>query len=149
MYAGTDASREIPRTVQGLSSESLTGQVTAVLGLQLCRLMRTSTSTVGLTLLLLAISASPALAQRRAPAKGMVGLGASVGVDIPTDAALDKGIDIAANIEGYLTSRVSVRGQLGGSWWDIVGQRFSGTIKPLYLDGNVVYNWEGGAVHPY
>jgi opacity protein-like surface antigen len=44
---------------------------------------------------------------------------------------------------------VSIRGQFGAAWWDIVGQRFSGTVKPFYVDGNVVYNWEGGILHPY
>jgi hypothetical protein len=110
--------------------------------------MRTTPIAI-VTLLTWLIGVSPALAQRRAPDTGMVGVGASVGVDIPSDAALDKGLDLAANIEGYLTRRVSVRGQLGGAWWDIVGQRFAGTVKPLYVDGNIVYNWEGGAVHPY
>ena len=108
------------------------------------------TTAIGIvTLLGWLIGVSPALAQRRAPDTGMVGVGVSVGVDIPSDSALDKGLDLAANIEGYLTPRVSVRGQLGGAWWDIVGQRFTGTVKPLYIDGNIVYNWEGGAVHPY
>jgi hypothetical protein len=108
------------------------------------------TTPIGIvTLLGLFLGVSPALAQSRAPDTGMVGVGVSVGVDIPSAAALDKGLDLAANIEGYLTPRVSVRGQLGGAWWDIVGQRFAGTVKPLYIDGNIVYNWEGGAVHPY
>jgi len=106
-----------------------------------------------IAVLSLAVGVSSASAQRRvqrrAPAPGMVGLGASIGADIPSDPALDKGLDIAGTIEGYLTSRVSVRGQLGAAWWDIVGQRFTGTVKPLYVDGNVVYNWEGGAIHPY
>ena len=44
---------------------------------------------------------------------------------------------------------MSLRGQFGAGWWDIVGQRFSGTVKPFYVDGNVVYNWEGGILHPF
>jgi opacity protein-like surface antigen len=106
------------------------------------------------SLLVSILGAAPAAAQRRraaprAPAPGMVGIGASIGADIPTDSTLDKGLDVAGTIEGYLTSRVSVRGQVGAAWWDIVGHRFAGTVKPLYVDGNIVYNWEGGAVHPY
>src|SRR5438105_2282388 len=108
-------------------------------------------------LLILSVGVSPAAAQRRrtapaaqrAPAPGMVGIGASIGADIPADPALDKGLDVAGTIEGYLTSRVSVRGQVGAAWWDIVGHSFVGTVKPVYVDGNIVYNWEGGAVHPY
>jgi len=92
------------------------------------------TTTIGIvTLLALFIGVSLALAQRSAPDTGMVRVGVSVGVDIPSAPALDKGMDLAANIEGYLTPRVSVRGQLGGAWWDIVGQRFAGTGKPLYV----------------
>jgi hypothetical protein len=79
----------------------------------------------------------------------MLAVGASVGADIPSDASLDKGLDIAGTIEGYLTSRVSIRGQVGAAWWDVVGRGFSGTVKPFYADGNVVYNWEGGVLHPY
>src|SRR5438445_765349 len=101
--------------------------------------------------LILGIAASPAFAQRRtpataarAPAPGMIGVGASIGADIPADPSLDKGLDVAGTIEGYLTSRVSVRGQVGAAWWDIVGHRFAGTVKPIYVDGNLVYNWEGG-----
>jgi opacity protein-like surface antigen len=103
----------------------------------------------------LVISASPASAQRRtvaarrAPAPGMIGVGASIGADIPQDDNLDKGLDIAGTVEGYVTSRVSVRGQVGTAWWDIVGRGFTGTVKPVYFDANLVYNWEGGAVHPY
>ena len=111
--------------------------------------------TIGLSLL---ISVAPASAQRRTrprvtssrvPAAGMVAVGASVGADIPSDPNLDKGLDTAGTIEGYLTPRVSIRGQVAAAWWDIVGRGFTGTVKPLYFDGNIVYNWEGGAVHPY
>jgi hypothetical protein len=95
-----------------------------------------------------AFAAAPAFAQR-APAAGMWAVGGSAGASLPTDPSLDKGLDVAASLEGYLTSRVSVRGQIGGSWWDIVGRNFTGTVTPLHLDGNVLYNWEGGKVHPY
>ena len=107
----------------------------------------------------LAVSAAPASAQRRRapvrvrtariPAAGSLAIGGSLGAALPRDPSLDKGLDVAGTIEGYLTPRVSVRGQLGAAWWDITGRRFTGTVKPLYLDGNLVYNWEGGAVHPY
>jgi hypothetical protein len=73
----------------------------------------------------------------------------SVGASVPADASLDNGLDVAGSIEGYLTSRVSVRGQVGASWWDIVGRHFTGTVMPLRVDGNLVYNWEGGRWHPY
>jgi opacity protein-like surface antigen len=79
----------------------------------------------------------------------MWAFGASVGAGLPADPSLDNGLDLAANLERYLTSRVSIRGQIGRDWWDVTGRHFTGTVGPLRLDGNVVYNWEGGAIHPY
>ncbi len=111
--------------------------------------------TILISALILTVGVGSASAQRRrsasgrTPVPGMLAAGASIGADIPTDPSLDKGLDVAGTLEGYLTSRVSIRGQLGAAWWDIQGQRFSGTVKPIYFDGNVVYNWEGGAIHPY
>lgn len=95
-------------------------------------------------------SRRPAGAARTAvPAAGSWAVGGSVGLALPSDPSLDKGLDVAGTLEGYLTPRVSVRGQVGSAWWDITGRGFKGTVQPFYLDGNVVYNWEGGAVHPY
>ena len=97
----------------------------------------------------LSVDVSRAAAQRRAPAKDMWAVGGSIGASVPTDPSLDNGLDVSGNIERYLTSRVSVRGQVGSAWWDIVGRHFTGTINPVFLDGNLVYNWEGGKWHPY
>ncbi len=97
-------------------------------------------------------AATPALAQRRrgrVPDTGMWAAGASIGATIPTHPNLDNGLEVAGNVEGYLTPRLSVRGQLATAWWDVVGLRFGGTVRPVVLDGNLVYNWEGGAWHPY
>lgn len=105
--------------------------------------------------LVLITGAVPASAQgrrraaARVPAANSWAVGGSFGAALPTDPSLDSGLDVAGAIEGYLTSRVSVRGQFGAAWWDITGRHFTGTVKPLYLDGNLVYNWEGGAWHPY
>ena len=99
--------------------------------------------------IVLSLDVTRAAAQGRVPDAGMVAVGGSVGVSFPSDGRLNQGFDVALNVEGYLTPRVSIRGQVGGSWWDIVGQRFGGTLNPFYIDGNLVYNWEGGKVHPY
>lgn len=109
----------------------------------------------------IAIGSSPASAQRRnapprrtvavqpVPATGMWAVGGSIGASAPADAALQNGIDFAGNIERYLTPRVSVRGQIGVSRWDIQGHSFPGRIVPFFADANAVYNWEGGAIHPF
>ena len=79
----------------------------------------------------------------------MWGIGISGGATGPADASLDRGFELAGNVERYLTPRVSIRGQLGAAWWDITGRHFGGTITPAFVTGNAVYNWEGGVVHPY
>ena len=101
------------------------------------------------SLSLVVISASHAYAQRRVPAEGMWALGGSVGAGVPSDPSLANGLNLAGNLERYVTPRVSIRGQLGGTWSDIVGRHFTGTMNPVFLDGNVVYNWEGGKLHPF
>jgi opacity protein-like surface antigen len=94
-------------------------------------------------------AATPAQAQRRVPDTGMWGAGASIGAAVPSDPSLDNGLQLTGNVEGYVTPRVSVRGQLGGASTDIIGRNFSGTVSPLFVTGNVVYNWEGGMLHPF
>lgn len=102
-----------------------------------------------LTVLILALGAAPASAQRRVPDTGMWAVGASVGATMPREASFQNGLEVAGTLENYLTPRVSVRGQIGATWWDITGRGFTGTVTPLFFDGNIVYNWEGGAWHPY
>ena len=57
----------------------------------------------------------------------MWAIGGAFGVGAPSDSSLDKGPTIAGTLDGYLTPRVSVRGQLGGGWFDIVGRHVTGT----------------------
>jgi hypothetical protein len=101
------------------------------------------------TLSLLVVGAPHAYAQRRVPATGMWGLGGSLGGSAPSDPSLQNGLDFTGNLEHYLTPRVSIRGQVGASWWDIQGRHFTGTVTPFFATGNVAYNWEGGVVHPF
>ena len=92
--------------------------------------MRVALIAAALGLLILAVGVAPASAQRRAPAREMWGAGLSIGVADPTDPSLDKGLELAGNLERYLTSRVSIRGQLGGAWWNVVGRRRRGPLTP-------------------
>jgi len=106
-------------------------------------------TTIVLTVLVGILGARPALAQRRAPATGMLGVGGSIGATVAADDSFDHGIELAGTIDGYLTPRISIRGLVGATWWDIVGRGFTGKVRPFFVDGNVVYNWEGGVIHPY
>lgn len=105
--------------------------------------------TILLTLGLFTLAETPAFAQPRVPDAGMGAIGGWIGATVPRDASLDNGLEIGGTVEGYLTPRVSVRGQVGAAWWDITGRGFTGTVKPLFFTGNLVYNWERGIWHPY
>ena len=105
--------------------------------------------TIPFAWLIVALAAAPAAAQRRVPAAGVWAAGASIGATVPAESDVQNGLDVAGTLEGYLTPRVSVRAQVGATWWDIAGRGFSGTVTPVFFDGNVVYNWEGGEIHPY
>src|SRR5215471_14877439 len=88
-------------------------------------------------------------AQRPVPDTGMLAVGVSVSAALPAEPFVTNGVDLAASAEGYLSPRVSLRGQLSGSWWDIFGHSFNGSVNPMVFDGNVVYNFERGVWHPY
>ena len=116
--------------------------------------MRTSVLLVSAAVLV-AFGVTSAGAQSRrdvagpVPAPGMIGVGASIGAAPPLEASFTNGLNLTGNIEGYLTRRVSVRGQVSGAFWDITGRGFTGTVRPVAFDGNVVYNFEGGKIHPF
>ena len=87
--------------------------------------------------------------QGRVPDTGMMAFGLSGGIAPPTAIDLDTGFSLAMNLERYMTPRVSIRGQIGAAWMDLHGHSFTGQEKPVSFEGNAVYNWEGGKVHPY
>ncbi|HET9373171.1 MAG TPA: porin family protein [Vicinamibacterales bacterium] len=102
---------------------------------------------------LVAMLVAPAAAQTRqagpVPDQGMFAIGLSIGVAFPSDDFLETGWNLGAGGEYYFTPRISARGQLSGAWFDIFGHSFDGTVKPLAINGNIVYNWEHGKWHPY
>lgn len=96
--------------------------------------------------------AVPAAAQERngpVPAPGMFAVGGSFGAAPPSEPSFTNGLALTGNVEGYLTRRVSIRGQVHGAFWDITGRGFTGNVRPMAFDGNVVYNFEGGRIHPF
>jgi hypothetical protein len=96
--------------------------------------------------------AAPAAAQARrgpVPARGMNAVGLSAGLAVPGDDTLSSGPVLALSVEHYFRRRLSIRGQLSGAWFDIADTGDDNGVSPAAFDANVVYNWEGGAVHPY
>jgi hypothetical protein len=92
---------------------------------------------------------APAAAQTRVPDRGMGAISFLIGGAMPTEELLERGWFMAVAGEGYLTPRVSIRGQFGGSWHDVEFNGLDGKVSPMHLTGNLVYNWEYGKWHPY
>jgi hypothetical protein len=108
----------------------------------------------------MSVAARPAEAQRRPPPQpvrivqqvpgaGTIGIGASISPTATTSQFLDNGIEIAANVEGFLTDNLSVRGQIGTASWGIVGLSYDGTMRQIFFLGNIVYGWDGVDWRPY
>ena len=89
----------------------------------------------------------PALAQPRVPDREMWGVGGEVGVFLPQENGFGAGLDLQALAEYYLTPRTSIRAAFGWNDPSVDGGGASRRTARLTLD--VLYNWEGGRVHPF
>jgi hypothetical protein len=76
-------------------------------------------------------------------------VGASVGGTFTRSAFLGNGLGVDVIVEDHLAPRVSIRGQVGAAWWDIVGLSYAGTMQPLYVAANLVVNVPIGQWRPY
>ena len=108
--------------------------------------MKAQLLTIGLAALLCA--PSPAAAQRRMPHAGAGGFGAEVGVFMPRDAAMTSGPAIGGFYEHYLTARDSLR--LAAEWQNPhTNVPHDSSVRQVRVGGDLIHNWEGGAVHPF
>jgi len=87
-----------------------------------------------------------AAAQERAPHRGSTAVGFDVGMLVPKDDRLDTAPILGALFEYYLTPRVSARTDFGFADSNYPG---SNSLRQVPLRGDINYNWEGGAWHPF
>jgi hypothetical protein len=91
---------------------------------------------------------SAALAQRRVPATGSAAIGGDVGIFLPSDDSLDAGPTLEGFYEYYLSPRLSIR--TGAGWSNPKDAReHADSLRHIRIALDAVYNWEGGAVHPF
>ena len=91
--------------------------------------------------LMLTVIVTPAIAQTRSserrstpvPAPDQIAVGVATGFAMPSASDLETGMGLTAQIERYLTSRASLRGQLSGAWTDVFAQPFEGSVKPMRI----------------
>jgi opacity protein-like surface antigen len=82
------------------------------------------------------------------PRDGQLAVGGDIGVFVPADDQLDRSLIWGGFVEGYVTPRVGIRGSLF-----LTSPEYErGTDeheRQLRLGADVIYNWEGGRIHPF
>lgn len=75
-------------------------------------------------------------------------LGAEVGFFTPRQSGMGTGLDVDGTFEHYLDARDSIR--LGVGWMQAHQNNDSlKSVREVRVAGDLVHNWEGGALHPF
>ena len=99
---------------------------------------------------LIATLALPATAsaQRRMPHTDAAAVGADVGMFLPKQDGMSTGPEIGGFYEHYLSARDSVRVVFG--WANpSVDSSTDQSVREMRVGGELIHNWEGGAIHPF
>src|SRR4051812_38171816 len=97
-----------------------------------------------------AVLATPtaAQAQRRMPHADASAVGGEVGIFLPKEDALTKGLVLEGFFEHYLSARESIR--VGVGWLNPkYDTESSDSVRQIRIAGDLIHNWEGGSVHPF
>lgn len=98
----------------------------------------------------LALVALPSMvqAQGRVPGTDSGAVGGDVGLFIPRGDQLEPALSLDGYYEYYFAPRTSVR--LGLGWTNPEFEFEPDTsLRQIRVGGDLIYNWEGGAVHPF
>ena len=99
-------------------------------------------------LALLVLIPATAMAQRRVPAAESGAIGGDVGLFLPRDENLSSGPVIEGFYEYYFSARTSMR--IGFGWAEPESDvDEEDSLRIMRVPFDMVYNWEGGAVHPF
>lgn len=82
------------------------------------------------------------------PDEGQVALGAEIGLFLPSDEQLEPGILGGGLIEFYVSPRVGVRFSVM-STRNEYERGNDDEERQIRFGGDIIYNWEFGAVHPF
>ncbi len=103
-----------------------------------------------LSLIAILATLLPAMAeaQRRTPHTDSAAVGGDIGIFMPSDDELEPALSLDGFYEYYLSPRVSVR--LGLGWTNPEYDRDPNShVRHIRIGGDLIHNWEGGAIHPF
>lgn len=85
---------------------------------------------------------------QRTPRTDSAAVGGDVGVFRPSDDELESSLSLDGFYEYYWSPRTSLRVGLG---WTNPGYERDpdASVRHIRIGGDVIYNWEGGALHPF
>jgi hypothetical protein len=98
----------------------------------------------------LALLALPSMvqAQGRVPSTDSAAVGVDIGVFMPSSDQLERSLSLDGFYEYYFAPRTSVR--LGLGWTSPEFEVEPDTsVRHIRVGGDLIYNWEGGAIHPF
>ena len=101
-----------------------------------------------LSILLALVASVPAIATAQTPRADSGAIGGDVGLFLPKADGMKSGPTLEGFYEYYPTARTSIR--LGLGWANPkLDNEEDDSIRWIRVAGDVVYNWEGGSVHPF
>jgi Outer membrane protein beta-barrel domain len=102
------------------------------------------------SLMALTLVALPSMvqAQGRVPTTDSAAVGGDVGLFMPRSDQLEPALSLDGFYEYYFDPRTSVRLGLGWSSPEFDSEPDS-SLRHIRIGGDLIYNWEGGAIHPF
>lgn len=91
----------------------------------------------------------PSLVTAQTPQADSAAVGGDVGLFLPKQDGMTSGPTLEGFYEYYPTARTSIRLGLGWGNPKLKDDPDDDTIRFMRVAGDVVYNWEGGTVHPF
>ena len=91
---------------------------------------------------------TPAVAAAQTPRADAGAVGGDIGIFLPKSEGMQSGPNLEGFYEYYPTARTSIRLGLGWANPKLKADE-DDTIRWMRVAGDVVYNWEGGSVHPF
>jgi hypothetical protein len=87
-------------------------------------------------------------AQGRVPRTDSAAIGGDVGIFMPRSDELNPGLSLDGYYEYYFAPRTSIR--LGLGWTNPEFERDpDANLRHIRVGGDLIYNWEGGTIHPF